>query len=52
MARVGSDLVRRHGGWQGLFRGFRITIAKVFPVNMIIFLTYKMTLEAMGSARC
>ncbi len=42
MAQVGSDIVQQHG-WQGLYRGFGITIARVFPVNEIIFLTYEMT---------
>jgi hypothetical protein len=42
MARAGSDIVRRHG-WRGLYRGFGITIARVFPVNGIIFSAYEMT---------
>ena len=51
MARVRSDIVRRNG-WRGLYRGFWITIARVLPVNGIIFLTYKMTSEALGRAQC
>ena len=42
MARVGSDIVRRHM-WRGLYRGFGITIARVFPVKWIIFPEYEMT---------
>ena len=51
MARVGSEIVRWHGWW-GLVHGFGITIARVFPVNGIIFPTYEMTLEALGRAQC
>ncbi len=51
MVRVGSDIVWPQG-WRGLYRGFGITIARVFPVNGIIFPTYEMTLEALGRAQC
>ena len=46
MARVGSDIVWQHGWW-GLYCGFGITIARVFPVNGIIFLTYEMMSEVL-----
>ena len=51
MARVGPDIIRRHG-WRGQYRGFGITIARVFPVNGIIFPTYEMTSEVRGCVRC
>jgi len=47
MWTVGADLIKEHG-WQFMFRGLGITVARAFPVNAIIFPVYEFVLVQLG----